>query len=236
MARASGQFPVAHGSEFAAHGLRGDHDAELLQDPSTQIDKPPADDFMDCWDRSILDDRHKGRALRIVQSRWLARGLTVNEPTCTHCIELQHPIAHDLQRHPTDLGRFSARRAIIDGGQGQKATRLSTILGLPGLSPQPGCIVVVSQRRGHGEPLPFASPRIRTHSRRSSPLSRLHQELVLTIPGTSSRILIRPSWMIRRFTNATSSGSRKPAESFVHIFPKTCTWRRQRGVGKTEII
>lgn len=178
MARASGQFPVAHGSEFAAHGLRGDHDAELLQDPSTQIDKPPADDFMDCWDRSILDDRHKGRALRIVQSRWLARGLTVNEPTCTHCIELQHPIAHDLQRHPTDLGRFSARRAIIDGGQGQKATRLSTILGLPGLSPQPGCIVVVSQRRGHGEPLPFASPRIRTHSRRSSPLSRLHQELV----------------------------------------------------------
>ena len=98
MARASGQFPVAHRPEFAAHGLRGDHDAELPQDPSTQIDKPPADDLMDCWDRPALDDRHKRRAMRIVQSRWLALRLTVNEPAWTQSIELQHPIAHDLQR------------------------------------------------------------------------------------------------------------------------------------------
>lgn len=133
MARASGQLPVAHSPKFAAHGLRRDHDAELLQDPSTQIDKPPADDLMDCWGRPALDDRHNRRALRIVQSRWLAWRLTVNEAAWTQCIELQHPITHDLQRHPTDLGRFSARRAIVDGGQGQKTARLSTILGLPGI-------------------------------------------------------------------------------------------------------
>jgi hypothetical protein len=43
MARSSRQFPVLHGPEFAAHGLLGDHDAELLPDPLTQIVKPPPD-------------------------------------------------------------------------------------------------------------------------------------------------------------------------------------------------
>jgi hypothetical protein len=147
MARSSRQFPVVHGPEFAAHGLLGDHDTELRPDPLTQIDKPPADDLMDCWDGSALDERHKRRALRIVQSRWLARRLTVDEPVWTSCIEPHHPIADDLQRHAADLGRFSARRAVIDGGQGQKAARLPGILALPGCSSQPGCMVIASQRR-----------------------------------------------------------------------------------------
>ena len=133
---------------------------------------------MDRWDGTALDDRRECRALCIVQSRWLAWRFTVNETVRTACVELQHPVADDLQRHATDRGRFRARRTVIDGGQGQKPTRLSGILALPGLGAQPGRIVIASQRCGHGEPLSFASPRIRTHSRRSSPLSCPHRELV----------------------------------------------------------
>jgi hypothetical protein len=44
MARSSRQLPVLHGPKFAAHGLLGDHDAELLPDPLTQIDEPSPDD------------------------------------------------------------------------------------------------------------------------------------------------------------------------------------------------
>jgi hypothetical protein len=131
------QLPVIHGPKFTAHRLLGNHDAELLQDPSTQIDEPPPNDLIDGRDRPPLNDRHQRRPLRIVQSRWLARSLTVDEPVWTSCIEPQHPIADDLQRHATDLGRLSARRAVVDGRQGQKAARLSGILGLPRLSTQP---------------------------------------------------------------------------------------------------
>jgi hypothetical protein len=53
-------------------------------------------------------------------------------------------ITDDLQRHATDLGRFAARRAVINGSQRQKAARLSSILGLPSLSSQSGRIVIVS--------------------------------------------------------------------------------------------
>jgi hypothetical protein len=66
----------------------------------------------------------------------------------------------------------------LNGSQRQKAARLSSIFGLPSLSSQSGRIVIVSQRCGHGEPLSFASPGIRTDSRRSSFLSRRLQDLV----------------------------------------------------------
>ncbi len=83
------QLPEIHGPEFTAHRLLGDHDAELLPNPLTQIDEPPPNDLIDGRDRTTLNDRHKRRALRIVQSRWLARGLTVDEPVWTSCIEPQ---------------------------------------------------------------------------------------------------------------------------------------------------
>jgi hypothetical protein len=133
---------------------------------------------MDHWDGTALDDR---RPLCIVQSRWLAWRFTVNETVRTACVELQHPVVDDLQRHATDRGRFRAPSTVIDGGQGQKSERLSGILALPGLGAQPGGILIAPQRCGHGEPLSFASPRMRTHSRRSSSLSRPRRELVLVV-------------------------------------------------------
>jgi transposase len=45
---------------------------------------------------SPLNDRHKRRPLLIVQLRWLARSLAVDEPVWTSCIEPQHPIADNL--------------------------------------------------------------------------------------------------------------------------------------------
>ena len=47
MARSGGKLAVAHLTQFAAHGLFRDGDAELLEDPLAKIDDAPTHDAMD---------------------------------------------------------------------------------------------------------------------------------------------------------------------------------------------
>src|ERR1700730_18467677 len=58
----------------------------------------------------------------------LARRLAVEGPFGTMGIELQTPVANDLQRHAADLRRLGARRPLIDRSQGEKPPRLWPIL------------------------------------------------------------------------------------------------------------
>jgi hypothetical protein len=53
-----------------------------------------------------------------------ARRLAVEGPFGTMGIELQNPVAHDLQRHAAELRRLGARRPLIDRSQGEKPPRL----------------------------------------------------------------------------------------------------------------
>jgi hypothetical protein len=57
-----------------------------------------------------------------------ARRLAVEGPFGTMGIELQNPVAHDLQRHAAELRRLGARRPLIDRSQGEKPPRLWPIL------------------------------------------------------------------------------------------------------------
>src|ERR1700730_16028676 len=74
-------------------------------------------------------------------------------------IELQNPVAHDLQRHAADLRRLGGCRPLIDRSQGEKPPRLWPILCLfryraktrrIKISPKPN-------RRRHGDLPPFAT-------------------------------------------------------------------------------
>jgi hypothetical protein len=66
MVTRTGREPsVAQGSQLAAERLHGERDAELLEDPSAEIDKPPAHHTMERRDGSFVDDVGERRPMRI---------------------------------------------------------------------------------------------------------------------------------------------------------------------------
>jgi hypothetical protein len=56
MAGAGRELAIAHGPPFAAQGLLGDRDAELLPDPLDQITQAPAHPAVDGRDGALIDD------------------------------------------------------------------------------------------------------------------------------------------------------------------------------------
>jgi hypothetical protein len=92
----------------------------------------------------------------VAQPRRLARSLAVDEAVRAAGVELQHPIADDLQRHPADFRRLGPRRSVVDGGQRQKAPRLRGILRPSCRRTQTRRVEITPERDGHGEPPPFA--------------------------------------------------------------------------------
>src|SRR5260370_11656927 len=115
----------------------------------------------------------------VVQLRWLAGSLAVDQPVRTMDIELDHPIPNDLQCHPADRRRLGPPRPVIDGGQRQKTARLRRILCTPCNGAQAQRIKIRPQRDRHGEPPSFAT--LESDSRRSGnpPASHALRDLVL---------------------------------------------------------
>jgi hypothetical protein len=114
MPGAGRELAIAHGAKLPAQRLLGDDDTELLPNPLAKIDDPPPHDPIDRRDRPALNDRRQRRAVLSVQSRFLSWSLSVNQPVGAMGVELDHPVPHDLQRHPADLGGLGAARAFVD--------------------------------------------------------------------------------------------------------------------------
>ena len=142
MARARGKLAIAHLAQLAAHGRLGDTDAERLEQPLAEVDDAPAHDAVDRRRRALLDDVDQSGALLIVEERRLHRRLAVHETFGPQRVEAQDPVADDLERHPADLGRLAARRAVVNRRQRQEATRLRPILRALGQSPKSLCVKV----------------------------------------------------------------------------------------------
>src|SRR5687768_4091625 len=85
----------------------------------------------------------------------LTRRLAVDEPVRSVRVELEHPVAHDLQRHAADPRRLGARGALIDRRQRQKPPRLGSVLGLAGHGTKLRRIKVRSQWDWYDEPPGF---------------------------------------------------------------------------------
>ena len=157
MAGTSRELAITRGAQFAAQCLLGDDDAEFLEDPLAEIDNPPAHDPMHRRDRAALDDRGERGAVRAVQPGSLSGRLAINQPFRSIGVELHHPIANDLKRHPADLRRLGPARAIINGRKSQKSPRLRPILRPLGRSPHHLSVIIGPKRNRHGEPPLFAT-------------------------------------------------------------------------------
>ena len=117
MARTSRQLAIAECTQFSAHSLLGDADAELLPCPLAQVDDPPANHAVDGRNGAALDYRGQSRPMGRVQPRRLTRRLVVDEPVWAVSIQLQHPVPDELQRHAADRGRFRPARTVVDRRQ-----------------------------------------------------------------------------------------------------------------------
>ncbi len=131
MARTGRQLAIIQGAQFAAHRLLGHDDPKFLPNPLAKIDDPPSHDAMRRRDRTALDDRRQGGALFVVQARRRSRRLAIDQALGAVRIELQHPVADDLQRHPADLRRLGPRRAFVDRRQRQQPPSLRPVLRTP---------------------------------------------------------------------------------------------------------
>ena len=114
MARASRELAITHLAQHAAQRLLGDDDAEFFENPLAEIDDPPAHDPVNRRDWAALDDRGERGAMRVVQPRRLPRRLAVNQAVRALRVELDHPVANDLQPDAPDLRRLSARGAGVN--------------------------------------------------------------------------------------------------------------------------
>lgn len=106
MARTRRELPEPHGAQLAAHGLLGDRDPELLEDPAHQIDEAPAHDVVDGRDRSVLDHLAQLLALRVVEKRTAPGRLAVQQPGGPILVEPHDPVPHRLQPDTADRGSF----------------------------------------------------------------------------------------------------------------------------------
>ena len=157
MARPGGELAIAHGAQFAAQGLLGDDNAELLPHPLAQIDQSPTHDAMGRRDRAAFDDGLQRAAMHIGQSRRLARWLAVNQAIRALRIELHHPVPNDLQGYATDLGGLRPRRTLVDRRQREQPASLPRVLARAGAGAQAGGIKIGPDRDWHREPPSFAT-------------------------------------------------------------------------------
>jgi len=121
MARASRELAVTHGAQLAAQRLLGDDDTEFFPYPLAEIDDSPANDAVSGRDRTALDDRGQRSPMHIVQPRRLSGRLSIDQAVRPVSVELENPIANDLERHAADLGRLAAGGPLRKSPPGLKA-------------------------------------------------------------------------------------------------------------------
>ena len=131
--------------------------------------------------RAALDDRGERRPMRVVKPGRLSRRLAVDQAIRPLGVELQHPVANDLERHPADPGRLRARRAFVNRRQSQKPPRLRAVLRSPRRLPHHLRIKISPKRNGHAEPPSFATVNQNpAHSAKPQP-SHAFRDLVLNL-------------------------------------------------------
>lgn len=149
MPRPGRQLAIPHRTQLASERLPGHADAEVLPQPLAQIDDPPAHHAVHGRDRAVLDHRPERRAMRVVQQRGLTGRLAVDQPVRPVLVELEHPVANDLQGHAADPGCLGAGGSLIDCRQSQEPPGLARILACTGRGTQPPRVEVGAKRDRH---------------------------------------------------------------------------------------
>lgn len=105
-------------------------------EPLDQIDQAPTHHAMDCRDRAALDNVDQCLALSIVEPRTRPGRLPITQTVRATGIEPEHPVPHNLKSDTTNPCGRTPAPAIVNLGQGQKATRLVRVLRRPCQSAQ----------------------------------------------------------------------------------------------------
>ncbi len=151
MARPGCQLAIAECPHLPAQRRLGDDHTVLLPKPLAQVDETPADHAVDGRDWPILDRLGQCRTVLRGQAGWLSGRLAIDQPSWPLGVELDHPIADDLQGDAANGRSLCSAGALVDHGQRQQAPSLSAILRLLGQRPQMRGIEVGSQRYRHGK-------------------------------------------------------------------------------------
>ena len=157
MTRTSGEFAIAHASQFPAQSLLGDGDHELPIQPLAEIDDAQTDKAVNGRDRPAFDHSSQRLTMLVREPGRLTGRLAIKKPVRAEGVELHHPIANNLHANSADPGCFRPRRTVVDCGQSQKSPRLRPVFQPPGSGPCRLCVEISSQWQGrHGEPPSFA--------------------------------------------------------------------------------
>ena len=127
VARPRRQLAKAHPPQLAAQRLLGHLHPALLPEPLAQVDDPPAHHAVHQRDGAGLDHRRHRRPIGVGQPRWLPGRLAVEQARRPGCVELNHPVPHDLQRRAADPRGIGATAAVVDHGKRKQTPGLRTI-------------------------------------------------------------------------------------------------------------
>ena len=165
MTGAGRQLAISHGPQLPAQCLRGDDDAEFLEDPLAEVDDPPAP--TPCT-AGALEYRGERGAVRAVQTRRLSGRLAINQPFRLMGVELHHP---NRERSGASPRRSSPPRS------GSRLQIAASARSRPGLRPildrfaaglNHPRIKISPKWNGHGEP-PVLATLDQTHADSGSP-------------------------------------------------------------------
>src|SRR3546814_6236349 len=102
VARPCRELDVAQLSQLPTHGRIIERHRELVVQPLHQVDQPPADNAVDCRDRTALDNLGERLPLGIIEPGTGARRLAVKQAFRTAGVEPHNPVAHNLQTHRSE--------------------------------------------------------------------------------------------------------------------------------------
>jgi len=114
MARAGGKLTETQRPQLPPERLPAYRHAKVLPQPLRKIEEPPAHRAIEIRLRPGFDGLDKSGAMGLAEQRRLAGSLAIEEPRRPSRIEAQHPVPHDLQADPADLGRHAPAAAVID--------------------------------------------------------------------------------------------------------------------------
>jgi len=93
-------------------------DIEAILDYLLKIDPAPADNTINCWIWTCLDDLSKFDHLRIAEVSCAARSFAIHQIFRPRLVETMNPIPKGLAVHPANLRCLRPIHAIIDRRQG----------------------------------------------------------------------------------------------------------------------
>ena len=151
MARPGCQLAVAQCPHLPAQRRLGNDHTKFLPKPLAQVDEAPADHALDGRDWPILDRLDQCRTVTRGQAGRLPRRLAIDQPCWSLRVELDDPIANDLQSDAADRRRLCPARTLINRSQLQQAPSLRAVFRLFGQRPQLRGIEIGPQWDRHGK-------------------------------------------------------------------------------------